>query len=206
MISTRIKTLASFVEKDDVVLDIGTDHGYLCIYLKENNLCQEVLASDINKNALMSAQNNFQKRNLDIKCYLSDGFNNIDSYYNTSVIAGMGTSTILNIIKSDKCPSKLIIDSHNELPKLRLNLNKLGFKIVQEKVVLEKNHYYVIMLVLKGKQQLTETEILFGISNNLAYYKYLLAKNKELINVVPEEKKKELIYQNEILTGLIEKK
>ena len=34
----RIETLASLVDKDAYVLDIGTDHAYLPIYLYKNNI------------------------------------------------------------------------------------------------------------------------------------------------------------------------
>ena len=98
-------------------------------------------------------------------------------------------NTILNIIKSKKCPNKLIISSNNDLPLLRTNLNKLNFMIKEEKVVLEKNHYYVIMLCLRGIQKLKKREILFGISNDKKYYEYLYKKNKELIKKVPFLKK-----------------
>ena len=47
MNSKRIKALASDVSKKDTVLDVGCDHGYLSIYIKENKLCKEVYASDI---------------------------------------------------------------------------------------------------------------------------------------------------------------
>ena len=35
MNSERLLTIASFVEKNDTVLDVGCDHGYLDIYLKK---------------------------------------------------------------------------------------------------------------------------------------------------------------------------
>ncbi len=206
MISLRIKTIASFISNDDVVLDIGCDHGYLDIYLKENNLCKDVIASDINSNALSSAINNFKKRKLDIKYYLSDGFDKIDIYFNTAVIAGMGTNTILHILNSDKSPNKLIISSNNELSKLRINLNKIGYKIEEEKVILENKHYYSIMLCSKGKQKLSKKEKLFGLSNNSEYYNYLIKKNKDIIKKVPLLKKIKLNYYNYILKGLTEKK
>ena len=99
MNSERIKALASFINKEDIVLDVGCDHGYLSIYLKQNNLCGRVYASDISALALKQAQTNFKKYHLNIKSFVSDGFNNINVSFNTVVIAGMGTSTILNIIK-----------------------------------------------------------------------------------------------------------
>ena len=35
MINLKLKTIASFIEKEDVVLDTCCDHAYLAIYLKQ---------------------------------------------------------------------------------------------------------------------------------------------------------------------------
>lgn len=205
MFSERIKALAEYVDKSDTVIDIGCDHGYLSIYLKENNLCKNVYASDISANALDAAIKNFKKYNLDIKTYVSDGFLNIPVKVDTAVIAGMGTITILKIISHKKTPKKLILGSHNELYKLRKNLNEMGFKIVAEKAIFEKKHYYIILSCIKGKQRLTTNELKFGISYDKNYYTYLINKNKEIINKVPFKKKIKILYENIILKYLLEK-
>ena len=67
MVSDRLLALANDISKKDTVLDVGCDHGYLSIYLKENNLCKEVYACDISESALNVARKNFKKSNLDIK-------------------------------------------------------------------------------------------------------------------------------------------
>ncbi len=206
MYSERIKIIASEISENDRVVDVGCDHGYLSLYLKQNKLCAEIFASDIKESALNMAKTNFKKYNVKIKTILSDGFENIKEDYNTAVIAGMGTSTILKIISHPKTPDKLVLASNNDYYKLRLNLNKRGYKIVDEKAVWEKNHYYIILLCIKGKQKLKLKELLFGISNDDDYYKYLWKKNKELIKKVPIRKKIKLFYEMFLLKGLIEKK
>lgn len=206
MNSERLKALASEISLKDVVLDVGCDHGYLCIYLKGHNACKDVFASDISESALNVARKNFASYDLDIKTFVSDGFKNIPVKFNTAVIAGMGTHTILNILNHEKVPNKLVLSSNNEHYKLRKSLNKLGYKIVDEKAVLEKGHYYIILLCLKGRQRLKRKELKFGISNNKDYYKFLINKNNEIINKVPFKKKIKLKIENRILKGLIEKK
>ena len=159
MNSKRLLALAEMIDLNDVVLDVGCDHGYLSIYLKQNKLCQEVYASDVNINALNMAKENIKKAKVKIKTFLSDGFNNIDVYFDTAVIAGMGSHTILKILNSEKSPSKLIICSNNAHEFLRKNLNIMGYKIIEEKVIYENKHYYIIMKWIKGKQKLTKTEL-----------------------------------------------
>lgn len=206
MNSERIKVLAKEISENDTVLDVGCDHGYLSIYLKQNNLCKEVYASDVSENALNVARNNFKKYNLDIKTYVSDGFKNVPVYFDTAVIAGMGTSTILKILDNEKTPNKLVLASNNDYYKLRKKINEIGYKIVDEQAIYENNHYYIILLCIKQKQKLTKKELKYGISNNEDYYKYLLNKNKDLIKKVPLKKKIKLLYECLILKGLIEKK
>ena len=40
-VDDRLKCIASLVDKCDVVADVGTDHGYLTIYLLQNNIFYE---------------------------------------------------------------------------------------------------------------------------------------------------------------------
>ncbi len=51
-LSNRLVSLSLWVDKKDNVIDVGSDHALLPIYLKENNLCNKVIATDINQNAL----------------------------------------------------------------------------------------------------------------------------------------------------------
>ena len=206
MNSDRIKALADDISKKDTVLDVGCDHGYLSIYLKTNKLCKEVYASDIKESALNVARKNFKKYNLDIKTYVSDGFENVPVSFDTAVIAGMGTNTILKIIESEKTPRKLVLGSQNDLYHLRKELNKKGYKLVDEQAVYEKGHYYIILLYIIGKQKLNRRELKFGISKNDNYYGYLIEKNNKLLNKVPFKKKLILHLDNLILKRLIKRK
>ena len=48
-LSNRLETIASFVTEGYVVADIGTDHGYIPIYLTKNGNCPRAYAMDVNK-------------------------------------------------------------------------------------------------------------------------------------------------------------
>ena len=48
-LSVRLKTIANFVQKNARVCDVGTDHGYLSIYLKCKGIAQSVIATDLNE-------------------------------------------------------------------------------------------------------------------------------------------------------------
>ena len=188
-LSKRLQSLAEFVVKTDKAVDIGCDHGYLSIYLKENNLVKEIIASDINENALASAKENIKKSKLDIKTILSDGLNNIEiKDFNTLIISGMGTSTILHILDNkDKLKkiNKLIIQSNNDHKILRKELNKLGYYLEDEKYVYDKKKWYVSSLFIKSKKKNTDTEIEYGFLNNEDYNNYLVLQEKLIMKKIP---------------------
>lgn len=178
----RIEALASLVDKDASVLDIGTDHAYLPIYLYKNNITKNVVGSDISSQVLKYAKNNLKKFALEdkIKLILSDGFKNIQEKYDIAVISGVGTKTIEKILDSDIVPNKLIISSHKNVPDLREFMQKINYKIKKEIVIIEKNIYYNIIKYEKGKDNLNKYDLLVGLSNDKGYKKYLLSKYKEL--------------------------
>ena len=180
MLSLRLKTIASLVKKDAHVLDIGTDHAYLPIFLQKNNLCEKVIASDISPNALANAKANIEKYHCDIKLYLSDGLNDIDDEYNTIIISGMGTLNICNILKDRDLPNDIIISSNNNMYELRSFMNKLGYTISKEIIVKDMGKYYDIIAYEKGSEKLNDTILKFGKSNNKEYYKYLYDKELEI--------------------------
>lgn len=178
MVSVRIKTIASFIEEKDTVLDVGCDHCYLGIYLIQNKKCTSVLASDIHEQVVEIAKKNVKKQGLEenITLFLTDGMKGISEYYDTVVIAGMGAHTIVHILeRKNSNIKKLVIQSNNELPYLRKELFRLGYYLQEEKVIYEKKHYYVIGLYTKIYRRLTLLEKKFGIYNskNTAYYQHL---------------------------------
>lgn len=210
MKSLRLKTIASFIEKEDKIADIGCDHAYLSIYLKKNNLCNKVIATDINQNALNVAKKNIQKNNLlkEIPTYLSDGLKNVeDNDIDTLVISGMGTNTILQIIENaNNFPiKKLILQSNNDLYLLRNALKKQKYYLQKEKVIYEKNHYYVIGVYTKEYASLTLREKLFGkydasnTSYYLSVYNELLAINKKLSFKKNYKQKIKVLYKMVLL-------
>ena len=54
-LSERLKLVASFVPEGSRVADIGTDHGYVPIYLAETGKIKSALAMDVRKGPLARA-------------------------------------------------------------------------------------------------------------------------------------------------------
>ena len=154
----KLQAIAKLINSQDIVIDVGTDHAYLPIYLKQNKLCKEVYASDVSPKALENAKQNIKKANLKITTYLTNGLKNINNQnINTIVIAGMGTLSILGILEDIPGNiTKLIISSNNEHETLRKKLLKKKFYIEKEIVVKENNKYYPIMLLTRNYHKYTK--------------------------------------------------
>lgn len=190
----RIEKIASLVTKDAKVVDIGTDHAYLPIYLYEHNITKDITASDISENVLEYSKANLRKANLDdkIKLKQSDGFKNLEEEFDEAIIAGMGTSTIINILNYKKLPNSLIISTHNDLYELRKYMMDLGYKIIKEIIVFENRKYYDIIKYEKGREVLSEEELYFGKSHDKKYLDYLKEKYQILYKKSNNKKYQEL--------------
>lgn len=191
----RIEAIASLVDNDALVVDIGTDHAYLPIYLYENDITKNIVASDISSNALLFAKNNLEKHNLSgkIKLVVSDGFKNLDECFDIAIISGVGTETIKKILDNEVLPNKLILSSHKNVSDLREYMFKIGYKIEKEIIVYENNIYYNIIKYVKGKDILSKYDLLVGLSNDINYKKHLLNKYKEIYEKSHDKKYLEYI-------------
>lgn len=191
----RIEAIASLVDNDALVVDIGTDHAYLPIYLYENDITKNIVASDISSNALLFAKNNLEKHNLrgKIKLVVSDGFKNLDECFDIAIISGVGTETIKKILDNEVLPNKLILSSHKNVSDLREYMFKIGYKIEKEIIVYENNIYYNIIKYVKGKDNLSKYDLLVGLSNDINYKKHLLNKYKEIYEKSHDKKYLEYI-------------
>ena len=196
---TRIETIASYIEKGENVIDAGCDQALLSKLLAKKGIYS--IASDLRRNiienAIKSTPYNLEKF---ITYRVGYGITLTNSEKNyTVVLAGMGTHTILDIIKEYNKPiKKLITVSNNDHYLLRKTMNSLGYIIDKEEIIKEKDKYYNLIILKKGDKKYTLEELTIGVNHqNINLLKerneYLLnkyekiltkAKNEELENIV----------------------
>lgn len=202
-LDNRLKRITDFIPSDSYILDVGCDHALLDIYLALNRNNVKLIASDINENPLKIAQENIKKYNLEdkIKLEKADGVSKINDEVDIVVLAGMGTSTINDIINNDlkklKNVKKIIISSHTSSFELRENMNKKGFKIIDEAVVFDKGKYYEIIVYSNGYEKLSKLDMKYGpiISKRKdeitkAYFNERYLKLIEIYKKIPNGNKK----------------
>ena len=150
-LTERLALCASFVDNGAKFIDIGTDHGYLPIYLLKSGKAKTACAADIRVGPLDNARENILSYDVECECVLSDGFKNICKKYSLACICGMGGETIINIITEGKdiTPDTLILQPMTGADKLRKFLYENGYSITDENFVTEGEKVYCIIKAFK---------------------------------------------------------
>lgn len=169
MISKRLLAVAGLVTKGYVVADIGTDHGYVPIYLVKNNICPKAYAMDINEGPLKTAAENVAGEGLQekITVCLADGMEALRPEQADSVIiAGMGGELIVQILRKSKVNDfvkEFILSPHKNPEVLRSYLSQNHFCVTDEVMLKEGGKYYTVMKVRHGTERPYDTaELLYG--------------------------------------------
>ena len=191
-LSKRLQAVATLVDINARVIDVGCDHAYLDIFLTQNN-DNKCIATDINKNALEVAKKNIKKYNLSnkIETKLTNGLTDINVKDNDNiVISGMGTYTILEILKTNNLSNTLIISSNNNIEILRREVINLGYYIDSEIFIIDKNKPYIIIKFIKGIKKYSKLDIFLGpiLKNNIEYKNYIIKKYKNILNNISKKK------------------
>lgn len=169
-LSNRLSEVAGLITPGLRVADVGCDHGYLSIYLCQNNIAKSVIASDVRTGPLSKAAENINTYELSdvIDLRLSDGLKTIDpGEVDSIVMAGMGGNLMMEILEASKDVSsqakELILQPQSEIRGLRHYLQDNGFLIVSEAMVYEDNKYYPMMKAERGKMHWErEIDFIYG--------------------------------------------
>lgn len=148
-LNERLLTAVQFVREGSRLADIGTDHGYLPIFLILEGRIPFAIAADINRGPLDKADENIHKYALDgkIKTVLCDGLKRIDKHEVDDVaIFGMGGELIVKIL--DEAPwlkdaaKRLILQPMTHPEKLRKYLADNGYRIIGEAISFDRGKIY----------------------------------------------------------------
>ena len=148
-ISKRLMTAVGFVRSGARFADVGTDHGYLPIYLSKKGIVSCAVASDINEGPLESARRNIRDNGVEGKVVtvLSDGLLGLREYAPTDIaIFGMGGELVCRIIEESPWVKKdgirLILQPMTKQAETRKYLLDNGFSIVDEALSFDDGKIY----------------------------------------------------------------
>lgn len=155
-LSKRLQSIADMVKPCICMADIGTDHGYIPVYLCQNNIVQMAVAGDVSKGSAYKARENVTKYGLQdrISTRCGNGLKIIEDNDNVEcvVIAGMGGMLMLDILSDSALPDtikQLVLQPQRDLPFVRRHIHKMQFEIADEAMVFEEGKYYNIISATK---------------------------------------------------------
>lgn len=200
----RLLDIIGLIDKNKKVIDIGTDHGLVPLYLAKNGISKEILATDISEKSLDKLRSALTPElENKISTKVTDGFKGIVEDENqVAVIAGMGANTIIDIIDQSLDFAHnldyMILASNINTEKLRVYLIDNGFEIINDFLTYDNGKYYDIIKAKFGNgENLSIGEIYYGKDNivnkseilkekldidykkNTAFKKAILEKSKD---------------------------
>lgn len=156
MRSDRLEAIASFVPKGSIVADVGTDHGYLPLFLVEENIATRVIASDVSAPSLAKLEAKIQN-DMAIKTVVSDGLSHLKpNEAEVLTISGMGGVLIAELMdahpQTTSAFQRMILAPNNASEAVRQKIHDFGFSIVDESLIKDGKHYYEIIVADPGEE------------------------------------------------------
>lgn len=164
----RLALLASLVPQGAVLADVGTDHGYIPVCLRQRGVIDRAIASDIGREPLEHARRTAEEYGVGgIDLRLCAGLDAIaPEECDTVLIAGMGGETIWGILAAAPWTRDgrhtLLLQPQTKIEELRLRLCENGYAVTREHLVRDKGKLYVVMTVTAGERYSPGAEQLYG--------------------------------------------
>ena len=224
-LSKRLDLIVNHIKDCDTLVDVGTDHGYIPIYVIKNGICKSAIASDINKDPLDKAKLNaiFEEVDEKIDTRLGGGLSTVEvNEVDACVIAGMGGNLIRDILEADKEKGKgfkfLILQPAQNPEVLREYLYTNGYEVIEEDLCIDEDKYYELFKVrVKEGEETSLDPIYYEISPKLLrdrhplmkdYITYKKEKYEKILGFIEDDtesaeaRKNELEAKINILTNL----
>ena len=155
-ISYRLRYIADLVTPGYRAADIGTDHGYVPLYLVKEGISPSAIAVDISSGSLAKAEELAARAGLSdrIECRLSDGFENlIPGEADSVIISGMGGILMSNIMEAHPevlgSLKEIIVSPHRDADLVRTVITCHGFRIVSDEMITDRNKVYPVIKAVR---------------------------------------------------------
>ena len=197
-LSKRLKLVASFVEPGALVADVGTDHGYVPIWLVQEGVAAGGIAMDVNQGPLERAKAHIAACGLSgrIQVRLGDGLSALSGEEaDTVIIAGMGGPLIVRILteglETARRMKRLILSPQSEIWSVRAFLERNGFVIEDDAMTEEDGKYYTVICARSAGGYIGDGTFCVSERKRLEwkYGKCLLERKDPVLKVFLEEER-----------------
>lgn len=165
VLSDRMRMIAEHVDAGDVVADIGTDHGYIPIWLVQHQRCRSAILSDINEGPLQKAAGNIRRYAPDSEALFDlrrgDGLEILrPGEAETVILAGMGGILIRKILQASPDIASdvktLILQPRRHAHELRRWLRTRPYGLIPaDEAVAREGKKFSEILMLKTEDRMT---------------------------------------------------
>ncbi len=155
-LTPRLQAIADQVEQGAHLVDVGTDHAYLPVWLLLDRRIDHAIAADLREGPLSRARETAEQYGVteQLSFRLCDGLSGIQPHeVDTITIAGMGGETIAAILEAAPWARdcRLLLQPMTSFPDLRLWLQSNKYTICAERIVREGNRLYSIWDIKGGE-------------------------------------------------------
>ena len=156
-LTPRLQAIADQVPQGARFADVGTDHGYLPVWLLLSGRIDSAIATDLREGPLNRSRETARRFGVEerVMFRLCDGLSAVrPEEIDTVVIAGMGGETIISILEAaawTKEGTLLLLQPMTKCAELRLWLQNQGYQITEERIACEGNKLYSILTVRGGE-------------------------------------------------------
>ncbi len=173
----RLCSAVPYLKRGGRIVDVGTDHAYLPIYLVQEGISACALACDINRGPIEVARANISEAGLteQISVKQTDGLHGTESFAPDDVlIFGMGGELIVRILSEApwiQTPDiGLVLQPMSRANILRRWLLENGFEITDEALTFDGKYYQTVVARFAanpqyGQCEYSEEELLLGRKN-----------------------------------------
>ena len=174
-LTDRLLKIASLVTEGKRVADIGTDHGYIPVYLLNQGKVPYAILADVNKGPLENARGEVRHNKLldKVNLRLGSGIEVLEKgEVDEVIIAGMGGILISELLEAKlevaHSVDKLILQPMQAQNELRKYLLNNGFEILDEVLVKEDFRIYEIIIAkYTGKNTVVSDDIYYEVGTKL---------------------------------------
>ena len=154
-LSNRLQCIADYIRPGDRIVDVGTDHAYIPIWLLQRDPKATAIATDIRPGPLSRAQADAERYGVAerLTLLLCDGLALCASEsVDTVILAGMGGETMISILAAAlwTLSKRLILQPQTKLSELRQWLSSHGYAITDASLVHDNGRLYLVWLVSAG--------------------------------------------------------
>lgn len=153
-LAPRLAQALSMLPQSHMLVDVGCDHGKLCLAALFEGKASRVVAVDVSEASLAKARTYFDKFGLSAEFVRADGIaflDPADSGDYTAALCGMGGELIADILARGESAARaalaLVLQPMGGERELRGWLFANGYAILDEDTVLDAGRYYQLILV-----------------------------------------------------------